>query len=78
MAAEAAYTGQSPGGEVSGPSRARSLDAELVAVTKVYEGGVRAVDGISLAVEHGEFFSLLGPSRAGTSGRRTRRRSAPS
>ena len=38
-----------------------------MSVTKVYEGGVMAVDGISLAVQHREFFSLLGPSGCGKS-----------
>jgi len=32
---------------------------------KTYPGGVRAVDGISFAVERGEFFGFLGPNGAG-------------
>jgi ABC-2 type transport system ATP-binding protein len=34
-------------------------------VTKVYNGGVRANDGISLSVEPGEVYGLLGPNGAG-------------
>ncbi|MEM0128582.1 MAG: ATP-binding cassette domain-containing protein [Thermoplasmata archaeon] len=34
-------------------------------LTKVYEGGVRALDGISFEVRPGEAFGLLGPNGAG-------------
>ncbi len=34
-------------------------------LTKVYPGGVRAVDGIDLVVYRGEIFGLLGPNGAG-------------
>ncbi|MBT7807338.1 ABC transporter ATP-binding protein [Candidatus Poribacteria bacterium] len=37
---------------------------ELVDIRKAY-GDVVAVDGVSLAIAHGEFFSLLGPSGCG-------------
>ena len=37
----------------------------LDGVSKSYDGRVRAVDGISLDVRPGEFFSLLGPSGCG-------------
>jgi spermidine/putrescine transport system ATP-binding protein len=40
-------------------------DAELRGVTKVFGHGTVAVDDVSLAVAHGEFFSLLGPSGCG-------------
>ena len=34
-------------------------------LTKIYEGGVKAVDGLDLVVEPGEIFGLLGPNGAG-------------
>jgi ABC-2 type transport system ATP-binding protein len=34
-------------------------------LTKVFPGGVRAVDGLDLAVQSGEIFGLLGPNGAG-------------
>jgi ABC-2 type transport system ATP-binding protein len=34
-------------------------------LTKVYANGVRALDGIDLTVETGDFFALLGPNGAG-------------
>jgi len=40
------------------------VDVELVEVTKCF-GPVRAVDGVSLRISRGEFFSLLGPSGCG-------------
>jgi multiple sugar transport system ATP-binding protein len=40
---------------------------ELRGVTKVYDGGVRAVDDITLTVESGEFMVLVGPSGCGKS-----------
>jgi ABC-2 type transport system ATP-binding protein len=36
-----------------------------VNLTKVYPGGVRAVDGLDLSVHRGEIFGLLGPNGAG-------------
>jgi len=39
-------------------------DVRLVELTKLY-GDVRAVDGVSLDIRSGEFFSLLGPSGCG-------------
>ncbi len=35
------------------------------ALTKVYPGDIRAVDGLDLAVRAGEIFGLLGPNGAG-------------
>ncbi len=38
---------------------------EVETLVKVYKGGVRAVDGIDVAVDKGEFFGFLGPNGAG-------------
>ena len=35
------------------------------ALTKVYPGDIRAVDGLDLSVRRGEIFGLLGPNGAG-------------
>src|SRR5512146_234567 len=40
---------------------------EFVDVTKIYGDDVRAVDGLNLTVEDGEFAVLLGPSGCGKS-----------
>ena len=38
---------------------------ETIDLTKVYPGGVTAVDGMNLTVAQGEIFGLLGPNGAG-------------
>ncbi len=38
---------------------------EVVGATKTFPGGIRALDHVSLAIETGEFFTLLGPSGCG-------------
>src|SRR5436190_23844871 len=38
---------------------------ELSALSTVYPNGVRAVDGLDVSIEDGEFFALLGPSGCG-------------
>ena len=42
-----------------------SAAIEIEGVSKVYDGGVRAVDTIEIDIYQGEFFSLLGPSGCG-------------
>ena len=42
-----------------------SASIEIDGVSKVYDGGVRAVDTIAIDIRQGEFFSLLGPSGCG-------------
>ena len=38
---------------------------EVRDLVKVYQGGTRAVDGISLTVRRGEIFGFLGPNGSG-------------
>lgn len=40
---------------------------EIKNLTKVYKGGLKAVDDISFDVQKGDFFALLGPNGAGKS-----------
>ncbi|MFC4892564.1 ABC transporter ATP-binding protein [Pseudofrancisella aestuarii] len=40
---------------------------ELINVSKIYKGGLKAVDDISFIVNQGDFFALLGPNGAGKS-----------
>jgi spermidine/putrescine transport system ATP-binding protein len=54
----------SPGSGPPGPSGVDGADVVLRDLVKRY-GDVRAVDGVSLEIRRGEFFSLLGPSGCG-------------
>ena len=40
---------------------------QTLALSKTYRGGVRALSGLDLSVEHGEVFGFLGPNGAGKS-----------
>ena len=42
-----------------------SAAIEIAGVSKIYDGGVRAVDAVAMDIRPGEFFSLLGPSGCG-------------
>jgi ABC-2 type transport system ATP-binding protein len=50
---------------LSSRSVAASAAIETIDLTKVYPGGVTAVDGMNLTVAQGEIFGLLGPNGAG-------------
>jgi ABC-2 type transport system ATP-binding protein len=51
---------------LASPARTAPVDViRTVDLTKVYPGGVTAVDGLNLAVAEGEIFGLLGPNGAG-------------
>src|ERR1700737_3632362 len=54
-----ATTGAEPAGaRQQAPVRTEDL-------TKVYPGGIKAVDTLNLSLAHGEIFGLLGPNGAG-------------
>jgi len=40
-------------------------DLEIRGLTKIFPGGMRALDGLDLHIQDGEFFALLGPSGCG-------------
>ena len=49
------------------PTRTAHDDTVIrtIGLTKVYPGGVQAVDELDLSVHRGEIFGLLGPNGAG-------------
>jgi putative ABC transport system ATP-binding protein len=51
----------------STPAARRAPAVALANVTKVYAGGVRALDGVSVTVEPGAFVAVMGPSGSGKS-----------
>src|ERR1022692_3057097 len=61
-----------PSGSVAGGAAPRATElamAEIVLdhVDKIYPGGVKGVDGLSLEIRDGEFMVLVGPSGCGKS-----------
>ena len=60
-------TAGDPPGTAPPPTTVRSTDEVIrtEALTKIYPGDIRAVDGLDLSVGRGEIFGLLGPNGAG-------------
>ncbi len=57
-----------PGGQAPGVAvRTSSPAVSLAHVSKVYDGGARALDDVTLTVERGSFVAVMGPSGSGKS-----------
>jgi putative spermidine/putrescine transport system ATP-binding protein len=52
-------------GPAASPEAAMKYDVEMVSVSKVYDGGAKAVDEISLRIPKASYCCLLGPSGCG-------------
>jgi NitT/TauT family transport system ATP-binding protein len=55
------------GGAAAQGTSGHDLHAEMRAVTRVYAGGIHALDATDLRLRRGEFYSVIGPSGCGKS-----------
>src|ERR687888_20949 len=56
-----------PGVEMEDRDDLRMAEIRLEGITKTFEGGVTAVDDVTLTIADGEFLALVGPSGCGKS-----------